>query len=72
MAVVEELERAELPPPSRMLNGRSVYRIVWKLNTDVLIGYCWCGETHEDIDPIAMWDWLLAHPDTHDTAGADG
>jgi hypothetical protein len=62
------LERAELPLPNQMLGGRSVYRIVWKLETDVLVGYCWCGTSHEDIDPIAMWDWLLAHPDTHASA----
>ncbi|WP_081615585.1 hypothetical protein [Nocardioides sp. Iso805N] len=57
--------RADLPPPSRMLTGRTVYRVVWKLNTDVLVGYCWCGVPHEATDPIELWDWLLAHPDTH-------
>jgi len=67
------LVRADLPPPSRMLKGKTVYRVVWKLHTDVLIGYCWCGEPHESIDPIELWDWLLAHPGTHssdDPAGA--
>ena len=63
--------RAELPAPNEMLGGPSVFRIVWKLDTDVLVGYCWCGAAHEDVHPIAMWDWLLAHPDTHaDTGGA--
>jgi hypothetical protein len=57
--------RADLPPPSRMLRGKTVYRVVWKLHTDVLVGYCWCGEPHESVDPIELWDWLLAHPDTH-------
>ncbi|WP_326715634.1 MULTISPECIES: hypothetical protein [unclassified Streptomyces] len=57
--------RADLPAPTKMLKGRTVYRVVWKLNTDVLVGYCWCGTTHEDTDPIALWEWLLAHPDTH-------
>lgn len=61
--------RADLPEPTRMLGGRSVYRIVWKLNTDVLVGYCWCGESVEADDPIVLWDWLLAHPDGHDDGG---
>lgn len=58
--------RADLPPPTRMLTGRTVYRVVWKLETDVLVGYCWCGVPHEATDPIELWEWLLAHPDTHD------
>ena len=63
--------KADLPPPSTMLKGRTVYRVVWQLNTDVLVGYCWCGAPHESTDPIELWEWLLAHPDTHD-AGSDG
>ena len=63
--------RADLPGPERMLTGRTVYRVVWKLNTDVLVGYCWCGAPHESEDPIELWEWLLAHPDRHDDA-ADG
>ncbi|MCW2845126.1 MAG: hypothetical protein JWN22_3042 [Nocardioides sp.] len=66
------LVRADLPAPTRMLSGRSVYRVVWKLNTDVLVGYCWCGETHESEDPIELWEWLLAHPDQHDDGAAAG
>ncbi len=62
--------RADLPAPTRMLTGRSVYRIVWQLNTDVLVGYCWCGQSHEAQEPIALWDWLLAHPDTHPDCGS--
>ena len=60
--------KADLPPPSQMLKGRTVFRVVWKLNTDVLVGYCWCGTPHEATDPIELWDWLLAHPDTHGPA----
>ena len=67
----QELVRADLPGPERMLPGRTVYRVVWKLNTDVLVGYCWCGEPHESEDPIELWEWLLAHPDRHDD-DADG
>ncbi|WP_347236011.1 hypothetical protein [Streptomyces malaysiensis] len=63
--------RTDLPSPTKMLKGRTVYRVVWKLHTDVLVGYCWCGAEHEDIDPIALWEWLLAHPDTHGDSRAD-
>lgn len=63
--------RADLPPPNRMLGGRSVYRVVWQLHTDVLVGYCWCGTAHESVDPIELWDWLLGHPDTHSGAEAE-
>ena len=62
--------RADLPPPTRMLHGRQVYRVVWKLETDVLVGYCWCGEPHESDDPIELWEWLLAHPEGHPSGGA--
>ncbi|MCW2793516.1 MAG: hypothetical protein JWO76_2614 [Nocardioides sp.] len=62
--------RADLPAPTRMLSGRSVYRVVWKLNTDILVGYCWCGQTHEAQDPVELWDWLLAHPDQHGDGSA--
>jgi len=54
-----------------MLTGKTVYRIVWKLHTDVLVGYCWCGAPHESIDPIELWDWLLAHPGTHPAGGTE-
>ena len=60
------LVRAELPQPTRMLEGGRVFRIVWKLNTDVLVGHCWCGTSREAEDPIELWEWLLAHPETHD------
>ncbi|MGP3938444.1 MULTISPECIES: hypothetical protein [Streptomyces] len=63
--------RADLPSPTKMLKGRTVYRVVWQLHTDVLVGYCWCGASHEDIDPIALWEWLLAHPDTHGDSRTD-
>ncbi|MBF4161328.1 hypothetical protein [Nocardioides acrostichi] len=58
--------RADLPAPHRMLRGERVYRVVWKLHTDVLVGYCWCGESQEAEDPIELWTWLLDHPDTHE------
>jgi hypothetical protein len=54
-----------------MLEGSTVYRVVWQLHTDVLVGYCWCGTSHEATDPIELWDWLLAHPATHDDGGSE-
>lgn len=53
--------------PARMLRGEHVFRVVSKLNTDILVGYCWCGEAQESEDPIALWTWLLEHPDGHST-----
>jgi hypothetical protein len=48
-----------------MLQGDKVYRIHWKLGTDLLIGVCHCGAEHESEDPVELWEWLLAHPDGH-------
>jgi len=47
------------------VTGGTVYRIHWKLGTDVLIGVCHCGAVHESEDPVELWDWLLAHPAGH-------
>ncbi|MYW70062.1 hypothetical protein GTY65_39310 [Streptomyces sp. SID8379] len=40
-----------------------VFRIDWLPGTDLLSGRCHCGAHHEDEDPVAMWEWMLAHPD---------
>jgi hypothetical protein len=48
-----------------MLEGATVYRIHWKLGTDLQIGVCHCGAEHESEDPVELWEWLLAHPDGH-------
>jgi hypothetical protein len=53
------------PAPERMLAGDRVYRVVSRLGTDLLVGHCWCGATHDGEDPIELWEWLIAHPDTH-------
>lgn len=50
---------------TRMLDGDTVYRIHWKLGTDLLVGVCFCGVAHESEDPVELWEWLLAHPDSH-------
>ncbi|TWP38558.1 hypothetical protein [Leekyejoonella antrihumi] len=60
------------PSPSRMLAGRHVYRVVSQLGTDLLVGHCWCGEERSAEDPIELWEWLLAHPETHDANSAAG
>jgi hypothetical protein len=46
-----------------MLLGRTVNRITWRPGTDLLVGTCHCGAVGEAEDPVAMWAWLLAHPD---------
>jgi hypothetical protein len=53
-----------------MLTGDRVYRIHWRLGTDRLVGVCHCGAEHESEDPIALWEWLLAHPDGHSAGPA--
>ncbi|MGH4035231.1 hypothetical protein ACQB60_40670 [Actinomycetota bacterium Odt1-20B] len=40
-----------------------VLRIDWRPDTDLLNGRCHCGARHICDDPVAMWTWLLAHPD---------
>lgn len=49
-----------------MLTGDSVYRVHWKLGTDVLVGVCHCDARREFVDPVELWDWLLAHPEGHE------
>ncbi|MEV7159440.1 hypothetical protein AB0N77_33325 [Streptomyces misionensis] len=58
------------PQPTTMLDGDTVYRIVWVPGTDRLRGWCWCGEPRESEDPVELWEWLLAHPDGHPGPGA--
>lgn len=52
-----------------MLRGATVYRIHWRLGTDLLVGVCHCGAERDFEDPIVLWDWLLAHPHGHDQRG---
>jgi hypothetical protein len=46
-----------------MLAGGTVNRITWRPGTDRLLGTCHCGAMGEAEDPVAMWEWLLAHPE---------
>jgi hypothetical protein len=48
-----------------MLRGDTVYRVHWKLGTDLLVGVCHCGAAHDFEDPVELWNWLLAHPVGH-------
>jgi hypothetical protein len=45
------------------MSGARILRVDWLPGADRLRGSCHCGATAEAGDPIAMWDWLLAHPD---------
>ncbi|TQS28349.1 MULTISPECIES: hypothetical protein [unclassified Microbispora] len=45
--------------------GRTVYRIRWLPGTDRLHASCFCGAEREFEDPVALWDWLLGHPEGH-------
>ena len=54
-----------------MLTGSRVLRVEWMPGTDRLVGTCFCGVSQESEDPIAMWDWLLAHEEGHGGEGAD-
>jgi hypothetical protein len=44
----------------------TVYRIVWTPGSDHLVGRCHCGAERRGEDPVAIWAWLLAHPDHPD------
>ena len=46
-----------------------VYRVDWVPGTDVLHGTCHCGAEHSAEDPVAMWEWMLAHPQGHRPRG---
>ncbi|WP_406377042.1 hypothetical protein OG788_36115 [Streptomyces sp. NBC_00647] len=46
-----------------------IYRVDWVPGTDVLHGTCHCGAEHTAKDPIAMWEWMLAHPEGHEAPG---
>jgi hypothetical protein len=59
-----------LPPPNEVLAGEKVLRVNWLPGSDRLRGRCHCGMETEAEDPVAMWEWLLAHPD-HPTGGGE-
>ncbi|MFV8186184.1 hypothetical protein [Streptomyces sp. AF1B] len=42
-----------------------IYRIDWLPGTDTLHGTCHCGAEHTAQDPVAMWEWMLGHPEGH-------
>jgi hypothetical protein len=54
---------ADLTRPRRVLDGDRVMRVDWLPGSDRLRGCCHCGAETEAEDPVAMWEWLLAHPD---------
>jgi len=52
-----------LPTPRELLGGERVLRVNWLPGSDRLRGRCHCGAETEVEDPVAIWEWLLAHPD---------
>lgn len=49
----------------------TIYRVHWTPGTDRLLAVCHCGSCCEVDDPVAAWQWLLAHPEDH-TGGTGG
>ncbi|HEX5201502.1 hypothetical protein ACFQS1_34905 [Paractinoplanes rhizophilus] len=43
--------------------GPKMLRVDWLPGSDQLRGRCHCGAESVADDPVAMWRWLLAHPD---------
>ncbi|GIG86996.1 hypothetical protein [Plantactinospora endophytica] len=41
------------------------FSATWTPGSTDLTGTCFCGARHQDPDPVAMWDWLDAHPEGH-------
>jgi hypothetical protein len=51
------------------LAAREIYRVDWIPGSDVLHGTCHCGAEHSAQDPVAMWEWMLGHPEGHRPQG---
>jgi hypothetical protein len=49
----------------------TVYRVHWTPGSDRLLAVCHCDAWRELDDPIAAWEWLLAHPEGHTGGGRD-
>lgn len=56
---------------TRELVGAHVYRVEWVPGTDHLLGVCFCRAQHVSDDPVALWEWLHAHPHGHDVLPVD-
>lgn len=61
---------SRIPANQAKLSGERVYRIHWMLGTDQLRAVCHCSAEREFEDPVQLWEWLLAHPDGHDSAAS--
>lgn len=57
--------------PAEAVTGL-INRIDWEPGSDLLRGTCHCGARHTCDDPVAMWTWLLGHPDGHRAEVSDG
>ncbi len=56
-----------VPARRSMLSGDRVNRIHWIPGTDQLRAVCHCSAERDFEDPVQLWEWLLSHPDGHDT-----
>lgn len=43
--------------------SEKILRVDWVPGSDRLHGRCHCRAEAESDDPVALWDWLQAHPD---------
>jgi hypothetical protein len=57
-------DRTQLREP--MTTATESFSATWTPGSTTLTGTCFCGARHHDSDPVAMWDWLDAHPVGHD------
>jgi hypothetical protein len=54
-----------------MTGAGRLYRVRWYPGSDDLLGTCHCGAEKVLADPVAVWNWLLGHPQGHDAPGGD-
>jgi hypothetical protein len=55
------------------LEGRGpTMRVEWTPGSDDLTGRCHCGAWARRQDPVAVWAWLLDHPDHESPTWAGG
>lgn len=54
--------------PAGGRSGDRVYRVHWVPGTDILHGTCHCGAERLADEPVALWEWLLGHPQGHGRA----
>jgi hypothetical protein len=58
--------RLREPEATATATATERFSATWTPGATTLTGTCFCGARHHDSDPVAMWDWLDAHPVGHD------